>query len=175
MNSLKVLALVAALFASQSAMATVYDLGNMGPPGAISKQSDDLGSTANFLDQFTFSLSAQAATVFGSAPDVKIKISGDVEKINIQNVTLWFGDIGSADKVKVDLDSSKEGFSFKNIAAGNYFVEVKGNSKGPLTSGVYYTLNLATTAATAVPENDVYAMMLAGLGLVGFAARRRQA
>lgn len=28
---------------------------------------------------------------------------------------------------------------------------------------------------SAVPENDIYAMMLAGLGLVGFAARRRQA
>lgn len=28
--------------------------------------------------------------------------------------------------------------------------------------------------ASSVPENDVYAMMLAGLGLVGFATRRRQ-
>lgn len=28
--------------------------------------------------------------------------------------------------------------------------------------------------ASSVPENDIYAMMLAGLGLVGFAARRRQ-
>lgn len=175
MNSLKVLALVAALFASQSAMATVYNLGDMGPPGSISQKSDDLGSSANFQDQFTFSLSAQAATVFGSAPDVEIKISGDKEKINITNVTLWFGTVGAADKVKVDLDKSKEGFSFKNIAAGNYFIQVDGNSKGPLDSGLFYTLNLATTAATAVPENDVYAMMLAGLGLVGFAARRRQA
>jgi MYXO-CTERM domain-containing protein len=31
-----------------------------------------------------------------------------------------------------------------------------------------------TGITTAVPEADSYAMMLAGLGLVGFAARRRQ-
>ena len=30
-------------------------------------------------------------------------------------------------------------------------------------------------AATAVPEPEAYAMMLAGLGLIGFAARRKQA
>lgn len=28
--------------------------------------------------------------------------------------------------------------------------------------------------ASSVPENDIYAMMLAGLGMIGFAARRRQ-
>lgn len=33
---------------------------------------------------------------------------------------------------------------------------------------------IATWTATAVPEPEVYAMMLAGLGLVGFAARRKQ-
>lgn len=36
-----------------------------------------------------------------------------------------------------------------------------------------FTTN-AVSAIAAVPEPETYAMMLAGLGLVGFAARRRR-
>lgn len=62
---------------------------------------------------------------------------------------------------------------------------------GASFSGVAKSINFSGTAnqvgfdnitfgsdkpvVTSVPENDIYAMMLAGLGLVGFAARRRQA
>lgn len=37
-----------------------------------------------------------------------------------------------------------------------------------------WTSKARPTTATAVPEPEAYAMMLAGLGLVGFAARRKQ-
>lgn len=37
-----------------------------------------------------------------------------------------------------------------------------------------YAYTIATWTPTAVPEPEVYAMMLAGLGLIGFAARRNQ-
>ena len=35
--------------------------------------------------------------------------------------------------------------------------------------------DLGYTAVAAVPEPETYAMMLAGLGLLGWAARRRKA
>jgi hypothetical protein len=172
-NSVKVLAVVAALFASQSAFATTYDLGLLTPPVAVSQESDNLGSAANFLDYFTFTLTADAATLFGSAPDVKIKIDGLKNKINIKDVDLFSGDIGYGSLVKHDLDKSDEGFSFKKITAGSYYLTVEGTQKGAGNGS--YTLNIAATPATAVPEPEAYAMMLAGLGLIGFAARRKQA
>lgn len=176
MNPVKILALVATLFASQSAMATLYDLGNMGPPGAVSQDSEDLAGTANFLDYFTFTLSADA-NVFGSAPDVKISIhKADGVFIDITDVSLFSGDVGSGSLMTGDLLKKAESFSFKNIAAGSYYLAVTGTDKKPLSdSPQVYTLNVAATRATTVPEPEAYAMMLAGLGLIGFAARRSQA
>ncbi|MFM2057202.1 MAG: hypothetical protein RLY71_1587 [Pseudomonadota bacterium] len=59
-------------------------------------------------------------------------------------------------------------FSFLNVAPGTYNLSVTGNSSGisALTS---------TTTVTAVPEPETYAMMLAGLGALGFVGRRRKA
>jgi hypothetical protein len=67
-----------------------------------------------------------------------------------------------------NLDLTPANFSFSNLAAGSYSLLVNGVSG----RGGSYTVNLTTTA-TAVPEPEAYAMMLAGLGLVGFAARRK--
>ena len=172
MKSVKVLAVIAALFASQSVFANTYDLGLLTPPVAVSQQSDSLGSDTDFGDYFTFTLTADAATLFGSAPDVKIKIDGLKDKINIQDIDLFSGAVGSDSLVKHDIDKSDEGFSFKSISAGTYYLYVTGTQKG--AGNGTYTLNIAATAATAVPEPEAYAMMLAGLGLIGFAARRKQ-
>jgi hypothetical protein len=178
MNSVKLLALVAALFTSQSAMATVYDLGNMGPPGVVSQDSEDLSGTANFLDYFTFTLDS-SAKLFGSAPDVIVSITkADGVFIDITSIKLYAGEIGSGSLVGGDQLYSAEAFSFKNIAAGSYYLAVEGTDRLPLNDvAQIYTLGVAATAApaTAVPEPEAYAMMLAGLGLIGFAARRRQA
>ncbi len=51
---------------------------------------------------------------------------------------------------------------------GNYFLKVTGTLGG---TGSY---NGNITLATPVPEPETYGMMLAGLGLMGFLARRRR-
>jgi hypothetical protein len=42
------------------------------------------------------------------------------------------------------------------------------------TDGFDHYFRLDSSQVAAVPEPETYAMMLAGLGLIGFAARRRK-
>ncbi len=60
-------------------------------------------------------------------------------------------------------------FAFSNVAAGDYLLSVKG------FNAIGSTAVSATYSVTAVPEPETYAMMLLGLGAVGFLSRRRQA
>jgi len=55
------------------------------------------------------------------------------------------------------------------LTAGTYTLQINGIADG--THGGTYGLDLAL--ATPVPEASTYATLLAGLGLIGFATRRR--
>ena len=54
------------------------------------------------------------------------------------------------------------------VAAGSYYYKATGIASAP---GAAYSL---ASAITPVPEPETYAMMLAGLGALGFLARRRR-
>ena len=59
---------------------------------------------------------------------------------------------------------------FDPVNAGNYFYRITGVASG--TSGGLY--NVTSTVTTPVPEPQTYALLLAGLGVIGFVARRRR-
>lgn len=64
------------------------------------------------------------------------------------------------------------GFNFSQVTSGSlgsFALRIQGEGQGSNGNG-WYGATLA-----AVPEPETYAMMLAGLGLIGFVARRRQA
>jgi len=59
---------------------------------------------------------------------------------------------------------------FNDLSAGNYFYEVSGGNYGTQIGQVSFS----STIINAVPEPETYAMLLAGLGALGFVARRRK-
>lgn len=137
-----------------AASASTYAVGP-GSLGSLDNSSASIGQVVGsglFVDTYSFSL-ASAGTVFGGA------FSLFVEGFQVELIDSAFTSYGT------DTDLT-DGFSFAGLSAGDYALQFAGFSTS--ANGVY-----GGTVA-AIPEPETYAMLLAGLGIVGFMARRRQ-
>ena len=68
-------------------------------------------------------------------------------------------------------DNVSTTYSFGPQNAGDYRLEVKGDSVG--TDTAYGTVSTRITAVPVVPEPGTYVLLMAGMGVLGFVARRR--
>ena len=109
-------------------------------------------------DKFSFSLGS------GSTYDVTNKVNG-------VGFTPGFAFYGLFDSANTSLGAFtvNSGAHTVSLAAGDYYYTVFGASS---TGGAYSIAS--AIVATPVPEPETYAMLLAGLGALGFLARRRQ-
>ena len=137
--------------------------------------ANDYAVTTNkgsFDDFFNFVISG-APTNSGSTAELQNILSG----FNITGGMLsLYQDVGPAGKDGGDILLGTDTFEFttggaqldKMLANGNYFYEVSGTGVG--TQGGRYDF---VAASLPVPEPETYALMLAGLGVIGFIGRRR--
>jgi hypothetical protein len=153
--------------------------------GAVAAQATtaNLGTLSS-----TISTSGGVATSFGSVVNDNFTFSLSVDSIVQSNVTTFLGNINPAfygiytagDDAVVgnadDLLVVGHGFTsvstsqFDTVAAGNYYFKVLGLSNDALSA---YSI-AATSTAAPVPEPETYALLGAGLGIVGFVASRRR-
>ncbi|WP_317204286.1 FxDxF family PEP-CTERM protein [Janthinobacterium sp.] len=166
MNTKSILAAVlfaSAGFVAQSAQAatptftTTLNLIDSSSPFS----NDIFGKNTHFVDHFVFSI--------GSGGDLDAGFYANQGKTDGAKIT-GFNLLNSLGNVVVA--GSGVGGSWNinpfTIGSGSYTLEVIGDVTGKIHGSYNGTLNVS-----AVPEPETYGMLMAGLGLLGFAARRK--
>ena len=157
---LRHIAAAAVLVASGSAFAV--GPGSLGTIDNTPISISDIVAPGIFQDVFSFTL-ADPGSLSGNA------VAINFGKYNILGLTVKLQDSSFA---VIGTDSNPaDGFTFSGLSAGKYALNVLGYATGK--SGGFYSGGFIAETAP-VPEPETYALLLAGLGMVGFMASRRK-
>ena len=138
------------------------------------------GFGSGFIDEYSFNIT-QPGSLFVDIDDawklngLNANLDTWVELYDTAGLVAWNDDSHVVLGGVLDSGSGSHWDSFLYVAdsldAGQYKLLVGGtNAYDGISQGQTYTLHIAT----AVPEPATYALMLGGLGLVGFMASRRR-
>lgn len=147
-------------------------------------QAQDFGpyTTSQSIDFIR--LTADADSVKTSGPsNVRGAYFDDTYQINLTQISDFsysISEITAGNNAQYDVTFLNFGFfdangdevsTFTNLAAGTYFLTAGGKLAGSLGGDFNVSFNISPVAQ--VPEADTYAMLLAGLGFMGFVGRRK--
>jgi hypothetical protein len=152
----------AALLALASASSFAAGPGQLGPVNNVPTVIGNVVAPGIFSDVYAFTLNAPA-TLSGGVNDIEVP-----PQLAISNTFFAVSLFNTTTSTPYGVDSTPSNFSFAGLSAGAYTLTVFGQATGT-TGGMYSGGFLA-----AVPEPETYALMVAGLGAVGFIARRRR-
>ena len=170
LTTLKKLAVAVALIGTVGAVnAATYDLGTLDSSKGVANIQIGSASTEvplSFNDIFTFKVGTMSTVLAGV---VGIDAYGDLSaqyRVGVGAIPTWSAWSAS---FNVPSDAASGVFSYSqtlsHLTLGQtYWVDVKGSA----TQGAY------SVTLAPVPEPESYAMLLAGLGLMGAIARRRK-
>ena len=149
--------------ASFSASATSYDLGVLDPSGfdTLLGSSIKFGANAAINDTWSFTLLAPSSTSFLASQTFAVAEGAITDFSAVLNSTS-FGMTTGAGSQTLSWNGA--------LTAGTYVVSITGTTG---LSGARYGASVSAIPAP-VPEPETYAMMLGGLGLLAFTARRRK-
>lgn len=165
MNLLKhllVLVSAAAMMGPAQVRANTYNMGTLLP--TIQEQSSLFVLGGSFVDVYNFTIGAENQTLVTSAVSYSPTGTGIVSDLTL---TLYGGADGTGSVLGSVSSSNGSYIDYSNVlAAGNFSVKVSGLADGLLGGGYNFSIS-------AVPEPSEWMMLLAGLVVVGFMARRK--
>lgn len=157
-------------FAAGSANATTSISGwTPVSPNSFSAQymNDSVAGGSIFNNWFDFSLPASAT---GSGSSTVIGVTDNGLKLRFTIFDLFEDTLGFIASGPVGPTTFASFMHFTGgLVPGSYHLHVAGKNIDLLSGGAY----VGNIVVGAVPEPEMFAMMLAGLGLLGFSARRR--
>jgi hypothetical protein len=178
MSMKSVIAAAALLSLAGAASAVTIDWGVHAP----AESNSPTATPGLFTDVYTFSVLGQNVIAGVAVANNVVVTPFPNFNITVYNIagglfSLWEDNgspgMGGGD-VKIGGDWMFDGTTGSTshsmaLNTGSYFYMVTGNATG--TSGGLYTI---ASALAPVPEPETYALMLAGLGAIGFMAARRR-
>ena len=156
-----------------TATAATTDIGELGTFGGPVAINGIFGPNAVINDTYIFDLPFIASSVVGTAVSLSFDIPNfPGPELGIQNFTISLLDSvntliatdtqsGANDNLVTLTATLHTGFDYQFLVTGTVNGSFGGSYAGLL-------------AAVPIPEADTYAMMLAGLGLIGFMVSRRR-
>jgi hypothetical protein len=162
MKKTLVAAVVCGLFAVGSANAATTSWGD--------HDTVEIGTatlSGSFSEIFTFTLTAPTTSLSSKA--VALDIS-PILNLSEDSMVWLYKETGATDKF-LSAYSFGTLFTAHDLLAGDYYYKVTGSTTGSF--GGAFALTSTTAPVAVVPEADTYAMMLAGLGMIGLMAKRR--
>ena len=152
--------------ASLGSYAVTTNWGTHAPlePGGAFTQGGFVDDTFEFTLGSNYLVASSAFTLFGTVAPATYSIftvGGDGLVGTVDDAGLYAWTFGATPAVHT-----------VTLGGGSYYYSVFGKALGPAA----YAISSSITAVppVPVPEPETYAMLLAGLGVVGFLARRRR-
>ncbi len=146
---------------------------NMGAVGASpSVLWVNVGAPANsFFEEYANFTIPTLSSVSGVGNTYALNFFGkNVLEITGLTIEVWDSTHPSGNTLFATFSGDNVMNAIGNLAAGQYHLDISGYI-GPNAMGGQYSVALQ---ALPVPEPETYAMLLAGLGLIGFSVRRRK-
>jgi hypothetical protein len=169
--ALAAVALAAGMFTS-SAQATDYDLNSLVVDWTAGVDKAFTGAAGAFVDHYTFTTDGSGYLTDSLLQQLGISITSFSIHDAASNALIGPAgyEVSASDSSVAQAGSGYWYFSNVGVTANTaYYLEVAGSrAAGDTTYG--FTVNL-----TPVPEPETYALLLAGLGVVGWVRRRKSA